>query len=135
MTTEAQPHPADPFFSGRCGAAFNGFSGPPLVFKLVGLGVAFLIARPLGLALLAFMLFKAARRHWGWGHRFGAGPDFGWRRQSGNSAMDEKRRATLEALAEEEKAFTEFERRQREAKEREEFERFVAERNAPKGDA
>ena len=134
MTAEAYAQQNHPFHVGRCGAAFNGFSGPPLPFKLAGLGIAFLIARPLGFALLAFMLFKAARRRWGFG-RMGAGPGFALRRPSGNSAMDEKRRATLEALAEEEKAFTEFERRQREAREREEFDRFVAERKTPKGEA
>ena len=117
--------------AGRCGGAFRGGYGAPLPVKLAAIGVAFLICRPLGLAVLAFVLFKAARRHWGQGgwERFNA-PDFGWRRPSQNSALDEKRRATLEALAEEEKAFNEFERRQREARDREAFERFVAERDA-----
>lgn len=122
--------------AGRCGSGFRGHYGPPLPVKLAILGVAFLIARPLGFIVLAVM-FKALRRHgmmgdWG---AFKWGPGAGWRRHRSNSAMDEKRRATLEALAEEEKAFADFEQRERDAREREIFEKFVAERNTPKSGA
>ncbi len=126
------------FRGGGCESMFRGGYGPPLPVKLLAIGVAFLIAKPLGFIVLAVVLFKTLRRRFGYGNhgRFDGAADFGWRRRAtGNSAMDEKRRATLEALAEEEKAFTDFERRQREARDREAFDRFVAERNAPKGDA
>jgi Protein of unknown function (DUF2852) len=138
MTNEA--YASGPQDNGFADRFQGGFRGPPLPVKLIGLGVAFLIARPLGVAVLAFLLYKAARRHWGgdWG-RFGGwsrqGSCFRTTRPGANSAMDEKRRATLEALAEEEKAFSDFEHRQREAKDREAFDRFVAERNATKGQA
>jgi hypothetical protein len=68
-------------------------------------------------------------------HQRGAmGPDFArWARgprPTGNSALDERRRETLDRLAEEEKAFTEFEEKQRQARDKEAFDRFIAERNA-----
>ena len=59
----------------------------------------------------------------GWRHCGGA-------RSSGNAAFDERRRETLRAIQEEAEAFADFERRQREARDREEFDRFMAERNA-----
>ena len=122
----------DGWRGGHCGGAFRSGFGPPLPVKLLAIGVAFLIFKPLGVAVLAFVLFKTAKRYWARGdfERFGAGSDFGWRRAGGNSAFDEKRKATLDALAEEEKAFVDSERRQREARDREAFERFVAERKA-----
>jgi len=97
--------------------------GPPLPLKLLLAGAAFLICPPLGLLALAFF----AWRHFRWERGCG-GRHPGWRRSTGNSALDAKRRETLKALDEEAEAFIEFERRQREARDREAYERFQKER-------
>jgi hypothetical protein len=44
--------------------------------------------------------------------------------------LDERRRETLRAIHEEAEAFADFERRSRERRDRDEFERFMAERKA-----
>ena len=54
----------------------------------------------------------------------------GRRHSSGNAAFDERRRETLNAIQEEAEAFAEFERRRREAHDREAFDRFMGERKA-----
>jgi len=48
-----------------------------------------------------------------------------------NAAFEERRQATLRQLDEEAKAFEEFERRQREAQDKQAFDSFMANRNAP----
>ena len=119
----------------------HGRCGPPLPIKLLGVAGAFWIAPPLGVAALGYWAWREWRGHggrdrfehaeaWrdfaqrrGWGH-------CGGRRSSGNAAFDERRQETLRAIQEEAEAFAEFERRQREARDREEFDRFMAERNA-----
>jgi hypothetical protein len=98
--------------------------GPPLPFKLLLVGAAFLVCPPLGLAALAFVLWRGRHggcRGWGGG---------GGRRRSlrgtGNSVLDEKRRETLKALDEEAEAFAEFRKQEREKHDREAFDRFMA---------
>jgi hypothetical protein len=108
---------------------------PPLPVKILMVAAAFWLFHPLGVALLVFFLWRAVRRHGGCA--FG-GADVGrsWGRNRAafhNAAFEERRRETLKALDEEAEAFDAFERRRREARDREAFERFVAERNAPKG--
>jgi Protein of unknown function (DUF2852) len=101
--------------------------GPPLPLKLLLAGAAFLICPPLGLLALGFL----AWRYFGWGH--GCGDRHrGFRHSTGNSALDAKRRETLQALDEEAEAFVDFARRERERRDREAYERFQAERNAKK---
>ena len=92
-----------------CGEG-RGF-GPPLALKLLFAGAAFLICPPLGLLALGFLAWRQFR----WEHRC-SGRHHGFRRSSGNRALDEKRRETLKALDEEAEAFAEFARREREAK-------------------
>jgi hypothetical protein len=118
-----------------------GRSGPPLPIKLLAVAGAFWIAPPLGVAALGYWAWRAWRRNGGgdptahaekWRAFAECRP---WRRHgayrsSGNAAFDERRRETLRAIEEEAEAFAEFERRQREARDREDFERFMAERKA-----
>jgi hypothetical protein len=107
----------------------------------------FIVWWPLGLLALAWIL---------WGDRFPrdkvrdgferAKTEFGgfarehrgWS-SSGNAAFDEYREETLRRLEEERRkleeegrAFTEFMRNLRRARDKEEFDRFMAERNAPR---
>jgi hypothetical protein len=83
---------------------------------------------PLGLAILAFMI--GSGRMGCWNHN-GASR---WRRgstprgSSGNRAFDEYRADTLRGLEEEQREFKEFLDRLRFAKDRAEFDQFMAER-------
>jgi hypothetical protein len=86
----------------------------PLPLKALAVGVGFALFKPLGLAALIYFLVQARRRR------------FGPQRFGGNSAFDAHRRATLDALAEEERAFAEHRRKEKEARDREAFERFRA---------
>ena len=85
---------------------------------------------PAGLALIAYMIWSkrmfnapcAHRRRWD-GHGF---------RPTGNSAFDAYKADTLRRLEDEQKAFETFLQRLREAKDKTEFDQFMAER--AKGD-
>ena len=132
MSPSANPNSADDQgHRGRCGAVCNA----PLPAKLLGAGALFLVCHPLGLLAAGATLWHHYR-----GRPFpGPGPHHGfrhgrWRRYygSGNSAFDEAQRETLNKLEEDAKAFDEFQRKQREARDREAFERFTSERNAPR---
>jgi hypothetical protein len=120
----------------------------PLTIALMVLG--FVIFWPLGLAMLAYIL---------WGEMFGGSPEkaeawmnkskawcqtngsrqnsYGnWRNSSGNAAFDEYRAEQLKRLDEERKRldeeihqFQEYMRNLRMARDREEFDRFMRERN------
>jgi len=111
--------------------------GTPIWIALLVLG--FVIFWPVGLALLAFLVMSG---------RLGSGQGPPWscakrRRHSprgasfhryyaatGNAAFDEYREQTLERLEEEEREFQEFLRKLRMAKDRTEFDRFMATRRA-----
>ncbi len=109
--------------------------------------LAFFIHWPLGLAVLAFLIWSG--RMGCWKHEYAGrwqasgnsrGTDWcssGWfgnwgghRRQasSGNRAFDEYREETLRRLEEEQKEFKEFLTRLRFAKDKAEFDEFLAER-------
>ncbi|MCX7645969.1 MAG: DUF2852 domain-containing protein [Rhodobacteraceae bacterium] len=91
--------------------------------------LGFILFWPLGLALLAYMIWSkrmfngscAARRwnHAAHRHSF---------RSSGNSAFDAYKAETLRRLEEEQAAFEAFLQRLREAKDKAEFDQFMAER-------
>lgn len=109
--------------------------GTPIWIALLVL--SFAVFWPVGLALLAFLLVSGRLgsgrgRHWGC---------LGMRRRSprgvsshryyaatGNAAFDEYREQTLERLEEEQREFQEFLRKLRMAKDRTEFDRFMANR-------
>ena len=108
-------------------------SGPPLPVKILAVGVGFLIFKPLGLGLAAYFLLKGVYHHGPWNARFA---DWrGARPTVANSAFAERRRETLKRLHEEETAFADFAQKQREAKDKEAFDRFMADRAASDGQA
>jgi hypothetical protein len=106
--------------------------------------VGFIIWWPLGLAVLAYLIWSGRMGCWrGRGHgrwhesmermreearRWHTGPS------SGNRAFDEYKAETLRRLEEEQRAFREFLDRLRMSKDRTEFDQFMAERrNAASG--
>jgi Protein of unknown function (DUF2852) len=105
--------------------------------------LGFIFVWPVGLALLAYMIWSkrmfnhscakhAADRgsNWGghsrhWGRHFGEGNPF---RSSGNAAFDAYKAETLRRLMDEQAAFEAFLQRLREAKDKSEFDSFMADR-------
>ena len=103
--------------------------------------LSFILFWPLGLALLAFLIWSGRM---GCGRQGGPGRWHGlenrrcgprdwsarWRRQesSGNRAFDEYRAETLRKLEDEQKEFQEFLERLRHAKDKAEFDDFMADR-------
>jgi Protein of unknown function (DUF2852) len=116
----------------------------PIVARLDELGrgawialmvLGFIVWWPVGLAILAFSLWSG--RMGCWNHHHGmarwqgmsAGRDWwGPQRSSGNRAFDEYRTETLRRLEEEQREFREFLDRLRMAKDKAEFDQFMAER-------
>lgn len=103
--------------------------------------LSFIVWWPLGLATLAFLIWSGrmgCRRNGGFGrwHRNESDRGFGdaswWpgRRQptSGNRAFDDYRSETLRRLEDEQKEFMEFLDRLRHAKDKAEFDQFMADR-------
>lgn len=120
----------------------------PLTIALMVLG--FIVWWPLGLAMLAYIVWGenfggSAEKAQGFVHRSKAwaekcGPrgyhHGGWRNSSGNAAFDDYRAEQLRRLEEERKrldeeinAFHEYMANLRKAKDREEFDRFMRDRN------
>jgi hypothetical protein len=116
-----------------------------IVFMVLG----FVFWWPLGLLVLAFTLWGRRMSCWsGYGYehwqdrmerkmdrfrakmeRFGqSGWHGGWQPSSGNRAFDEYRSETLQRLEEEQREFREFLQRLRMAKDKAEFDEFMAER-------
>ena len=97
--------------------------------------VSFIIFWPLGLALLAYLIWSGRMACWKnggarrWQDRFQekAGRWYG-QRSSGNSAFDEYRTETLRRLEDEEREFKDFLNRLRHAKDKAEFDQFMADR-------
>lgn len=87
---------------------------------------------PVALVLLGCLLWRGQMRHWqlfaAHGGERSRASWFG--RPSGNSALDEYRADTLRTLDEERGRFQEFLGRLRRSKDKEEFDRFMAERRA-----
>jgi hypothetical protein len=97
--------------------------------------VGFIVFWPIGLALLAYMIWskrmfnscqsRRADRH---AHRYGMG-------SSGNTAFDAYRDETLKRLEEEQAAFGSFLQRLRDAKDKAEFDQFMDDRARRRADA
>jgi hypothetical protein len=104
--------------------------GKPAWIALMILG--FVIWWPVGLALLAFIIGSGRMICWkGRGHWHDSMNPGAWGRQSpssGNRAFDEYRSDTLKRLVEEQREFREFLDRLRFAKDKTEFDQFMAER-------
>ncbi len=98
--------------------------------------LSFIIYWPVGLALLAFLIWSG-RMGWGChGRRAGRrhmrmhrkGWYYAGSHSSGNAAFDEYREETLRRLEEEQREFQGFLERLRRAKDKAEFDQFMAER-------
>jgi len=114
----------------------------PIVAKLDELGrgawialmvLGFVLWWPVGLAILAFSFWSGRMGCWNhhgmgrWHEGMGRGP-WAYGRSSGNRAFDEYRSETLRRLEEEQREFREFLDRLRMAKDKAEFDQFMAER-------
>ena len=109
--------------------------GKPAWIALMVLG--FFVYWPIGLAILAFVIWSGRMgcRHHGvgrwWHDPEGAARRWyggGYGRSSGNWAFDEYRAETLRRLEQEQSEFKEFLERLRHAKDKAEFDQFMAER-------
>jgi hypothetical protein len=110
--------------------------GRPAWLLVMVLG--FIVFWPIGLAILAYLIWsgrmgcsrnRTARRE-----RFGGEswwPGRRAERTSGNSAFDEYREETLRRLEEEQTEFRDFLERLRKAKDKAEFDQFMADRRRP----
>jgi hypothetical protein len=127
----------------------------PLVAKIDELGkaawigllvLAFIVFWPLGLAILAFLLWSGRMGCWRsggmsrWQGAGGARAGGTWwqppQRTSGNRAFDEYRNETLRRLEDEQREFHDFLERLRMAKDKAEFDQFMADRrNRPQPEA
>jgi hypothetical protein len=113
--------------------------GKPAWIVLMILG--FMIWWPLGLATLAYMIWSRRMgcgnfRGFDWGRHQGRQFGASWHPSSGNRAFDEYRSETLRRLEEEQREFRDFLDRLRMAKDKSEFDQFMAERrNRPAADA
>ena len=99
--------------------------------------LAFVFYWPLGLGILAYLIWSGRMACWKHGHmsrwqsefnRWSGG--FGGQRSSGNRAFDEYRTETLRRLEDEQRDFSSFLERLRLAKDKAEFDQFMAERRA-----
>jgi hypothetical protein len=111
--------------------------GKPAWIALMILG--FIVWWPLGLATLAFLIWSRRMgcgnfRGFNWGQ---AGRSYGtpWQPSSGNRAFDEYRTETLRRLEDEQREFREFLERLRMAKDKAEFDQFMADRRNRPADA
>lgn len=112
----------------------------PKPLLIAGMVLGFIAFWPIGLAVL-FFLIGSGRIGGRWARRHGRermearGNGCGWRgwthaepRSSGNRAFDEYREETLRRLEEEQREFGEFLERLRVAKDKAEFDQFMADR-------
>jgi len=112
-------------------------------FWIAATVLGFIYWWPVGLALLIFMIgsgrmgcgfwrHQGAHRHWSSWCNANEGP--GARTSSGNRAFDEYRAETLRRLEEEQREFAAFLDRLRFAKDKSEFDDFMAQRRQPPSD-
>src|SRR5258705_7593579 len=120
-------------------AKFDEWGQPAWIALLI---LSFFINWMLGLGLLAFLIGSGRMGCWKrsamnrWSDAAGATghPGTWWQpRSSGNNAFDEYRADTLRGLEEEEKEFHEFLGRLRAAKDKAEFDQFMADRRSRGG--
>ena len=110
--------------------------GKPAWIVVMVLG--FIIFWPIGLAILAYLIWSGRMGCWTrggpgrWHNCRTGGRRSGGRRNaasSGNSAFDEYREETLRRLEDDQKEFTDFLERLRHAKDKAEFDQFMADRS------
>src|SRR4051794_26286532 len=112
--------------------------GKPAWIALMILG--FIVWWPLGLATLAFLIWSRRMgcgnfRGFNWASQPGRHQGMPWHSSSGNRAFDEYRAETLRRLEEEQRKFREFLERLRMAKDKAEFDQFMADRRNRPADA
>ncbi|MGL4309164.1 MAG: DUF2852 domain-containing protein [Paracoccaceae bacterium] len=130
MTTTAYALPARSYL-GRAEDWLDDRGKPAWIAAMV---LGFIVFWPVGLALLAYMIwskrmFKSGcghrrehhHRHQAWGRGFAAG-------SSGNSAFDAYKADTLRRLEDEQQNFEAFLKRLRDAKDKQEFDSFMEDR-------
>lgn len=115
-------------------ARLDDFGKPAWIAVMV---LGFIVWWPVGLVILGFILWSGrmgcGHGRWGrwrnerWERRGWEGRHFG-RNHSGNSAFDDYRAETLRRLEDEQKEFMDFLQRLRHAKDKVEFDEFMAER-------
>ena len=114
--------------------------GKPAWIGVMVLG--FIVFWPVGLAILAYLIWSGRMGCWGkrgpgrWHGAQNGNHTRSWSRNgkhasSGNSAFDEYREETLRRLEEEQEEFFAFLERLRQAKDKAEFDQFMAERRSP----
>ena len=115
------------------GAKLDRYGKPAWIAVMV---LGFILFWPLGLAILAYMIWSGRMgfwRHCGPGRWYYTAPNESRAKRqngtsSGNHAFDEYREETLRRLEEEQEAFKAFLERLRQAKDKAEFDQFMAER-------
>jgi hypothetical protein len=97
----------------------------------------FIVFWPIGLATLLFVMGSGRARAWrmerrGQWYNMGCCGKSSYRatRSSGNAAFDDYREQTLKRLEDEQKEFIEYLEKLRQAKDKEEFDRFMADRKS-----
>jgi len=100
---------------------------------IVTMVLGFIFVWPIGLAILFYMIWsgrmQCGKHSWRRKHgRSGAGP-------TGNAAFDDYREETLRRLEEEQSAFVGFLEQLRRAKDKAEFDQFMADRGQSKDNA
>ena len=92
---------------------------------IVAMVAGFILVWPVGLAILFYMIWsgRMGGKCNGWKRRMG-----GYGAPTGNAAFDEYREETLRRLEDEQKAFTTFLDQLRRAKDKAEFDQFMASR-------
>jgi len=131
MSTLASSSPRATGFSGWLSRAEAWLDSKGKGAWIAAMVVSFILFWPLGLALLAYMIWSkkmtcsSSRQHWGrrCGHRT-AGPG----RATGNTAFDAYRADTLARLEREQADFEAFLQRLRDARDKAEFDQFMVER-------
>ena len=90
---------------------------------------------PVALLIAGCMVLRGQMRHWrGFASGRGAFPiGDRWARPSHNTAFEDYRQSALRHLDEERSHFRDFVGRLRKSRDKEEFDRFMADRNAPRG--
>lgn len=105
-------------------AKMDEFGMPAWITAMV---VGFIVFWPIGLAVLAYLIWSGRMGSWKCGGRKVRSMRRS-QRPTGNTAFDEYREATLQRLEDEQKEFQSFLDRLRAAKDREEFEQFMRDR-------
>jgi len=124
MTSYADPVPSRLSWIGRAEAWMDDRGKPAWIAAMV---IGFIVFWPLGLALLAYMIWSKRMFSGKCAMRVRTAPFHAFK-SSGNRAFDAYKAETLRRLQDEQEAFEAFLQRLREAKDKAEFDQFMEER-------